>query len=107
MDRQDDLTLYDKVTVSLWARSYRQLTSRPCWKGICLQQAAVSAVLAHLRDCETAHQLFERYDEGIAPDFALIGSLLPELESPTDELLWQIREAAFHLRWRELKGEGA
>ncbi len=33
MDRQDDLTLYDKVTVSLWARSYRQLTSSPCWEG--------------------------------------------------------------------------
>ena len=45
------------------------------------------------------------YDEGIAPDFALIGGLLPELEIPTDELLWQIREAAFHLRWRELNGE--
>ncbi len=106
MDRQDDLTLYDKVTVSLWARSYRQLTSSACWEGICLQQAAVSAVLSRLRDCETAHQLFDRYDTGMPPDFALIGSLLPELEVPTDELLWQIREAAFHLRWQELKGEG-
>ncbi len=107
MERLNDLSPYDRVTVSLWARSQKLLSRQP--EARCLSEAASHAVLAGLRDCQSPTELFARYASDVAPDFALIGSLLPSLESPTDETLWRVRDAAFHLRWQELLtgGNGA
>lgn len=67
-----------------------------------LAQAAIHAVLSRLRRCREPRTLFAAYDEGVLADFALIVSLLPATRSA--HLLWRLREAAFHLRWRELVG---
>ncbi len=99
-ERSNDLSPYDRVTVSLWARSFR-LLARPPQAG-CLGEVASHAVLAGLRDCRTQVELLARYASDVTPDFTLIGSLLPDLESPVDETLWRVRDAAFHLRWQEL-----
>ncbi len=104
VERLNDLSPYDRVTVSLWARSQKLLSRQP--EGRCLSEAASHAVLVGLRDCQSPTELFARYASDVAPEFALIGSLLPSLESPTDETLWRVRDAAFHVRWQELLAEG-
>ncbi len=100
VERSNDLSPYDRVTVSLWARSFMLLARPP--QGGCLSEVASHAVLAGLRDCRAPAELFARYASDVTPDFTLIGSLLPGLESPVDETLWRVRDAAFHLRWQEL-----
>ena len=94
----DDLSRYDRATVALWARSYAALTQRTERRH--LAEAAAHALLPRLRAQTTPAALLARYEADAAADFALIGSLLPG--SPSDEQLWQARDAAFHLRWREL-----
>ena len=96
----DDLSRYDRATVALWARSYAALTRRTEQRQ--LAEAAAHALLARLREHTTPAALLARYETDAAADFALIGSLLPG--SPSDEQLWQARDAAFYLRWRELTG---
>ena len=96
------LTPYDRLTLNLWTRSHAEW--RKCVPGDLLVEAALSAVLAGLRRCRRAEELFELHAESprLDADFALIGSLLPELRIPDDELLWRVREAAFYVRWVEL-----
>ena len=94
----EPLSNYDQTTVGLWARSHaalrQQQTDRP------LAEAAAHALLARLRDCCDPQLLFARYDADPAGDFSLIGSIVPHYPRP--ELLWRIRDTAFHLRWREI-----
>ena len=96
----DDLSRYDRATVALWARSYAALSRRTEQRH--LAEAAAHALLPRLRAHSTPAALLARYETDAAADFALIGSLLPG--SPSDEELWQARDAAFHLRWQELTG---
>jgi len=96
----EHLSRYNRVTVGLWARSHGAL-ARPA-KEACLVEAAVHAVLAGLRLCDQPGVLLARYEADAASDFALIGSLVDG--TPSDEILWQIRDAAYHLRWCELNG---
>ncbi|MGE3795879.1 MAG: hypothetical protein AB7I38_18405 [Dehalococcoidia bacterium] len=95
-----DLSRYDRATVALWARSYAALSRRTDRRH--LAEAAAHALLPRLREYTAPAALLARYETDAAADFALIGSLLPG--SPSDEQLWQARDAAFHLRWRELIG---
>ena len=124
----------DRVTIALWARSYRNLHGNgapggvtgegsapaapgasatgalgalPAW----LAAAAVHAVLAGLRRCTDPAALFAAYADSAAAagDFALIDSIVPlshpdsaERRHQNDERRWQVRDAAFHVRWLEL-----
>jgi hypothetical protein len=66
--------------------------------------AAVHAVLAGLREYGQPASLFTAYEAEAAADLALIRSLV--VGKHPDELLWMVRDAAFHLRWIELVGAG-
>lgn len=98
----EDLTPYDRATVALWSRSYHQLTQQPDYDA--LVDAAVHSVLAGLRRAVQPASLFAAYDADAAADFALIHSLLPDQFA--EELRWQVRDGAFHLRWDELTNPG-
>jgi hypothetical protein len=98
----EDLSPYDRATVQLWARSYAGLSRHP--EHSYLMDAAVHAVLAGLREYKQSASLFTTYEAGAAADLALIRSLVRG-EHP-DELLWTVRDAAYHLRWIELVGAG-
>lgn len=98
----DELSRYDRATVALWARSYAALSRRASRRA--LAEAAAHALLPRLRVIDTPAALLARYETDSAADFALIGSLLPGRMA--DEPLWQARDAAFHLRWRELTAGG-
>jgi hypothetical protein len=84
--------------VGLWARSHRQILqgSVRAWA----TEAAAHALLARLRPVPDQRQLFVRYETDAVVDFALIRSVLPE--AIPDEMLWQVRDAGFYLRWMEL-----
>jgi hypothetical protein len=96
------LSNYDRGTVGLWRRAHTELASPE--GQTCLAWAAVHAVLAGLRRHRDRAALLAAYDSSPAgdADFALIGSLLPD--GPTNPLYFQVREAAYYLRWRELDG---
>jgi len=98
----EHLSPYDRATVNLWARSYAELSRDPT-PGF-LIQAAVHAVLAGLRQHHQPPSIFATYEAHAAADFALIRSLVPSRLS--DEMLWRVRDAAFHLRWIEFTGSG-
>jgi len=69
-----------------------------------LVEAAVHAVLAGLRRYTQPPALLHAYEDQAAADLALIRSVV---ETPlSDELLWRVRDAAFHLRWLELTSSG-
>lgn len=94
----EDLNPYDRATVNLWTRSHRELIHHPQYDH--LMEAAMHAVLTGLRRYRDARSLFSAYETGAAADFALIRSLLPG--NLSEEPLWMVRDAAFHLRWVEL-----
>lgn len=98
----ENLSPYDRSTVNLWSRSYRELINQPGFGHFI--EAAVHAVLTGLRQHRDPASLFSSYDAGAAADFALIRSLLPDESS--EELCWKVRDAAFYLRWVELTGSG-
>jgi len=94
----DELSPYDRATVSLWRRSHTELTEQPEHRQFA--EAGMHAVLAGLRRWSDPGALFDSYEAETAADFALIRSLLPS-DIP-EEMIWRVREAAFYLRWREL-----
>jgi len=98
----EHLSPYDRATVNLWARSYAELSRDPTHGP--LIEAAVHAVLAGLRQYHQPPSLFAAYETNAAADFALIRSLVQDRLS--DEMLWRVRDAAFHLRWVEFTGSG-
>ena len=100
----EQLSRYDRATVGLWSRSHAEL-ARPSGAGQSahdhdwLVEAAVHAVLAGLRGCGRPGDLLTRYEADAAGDLALVGSLV---SGAAGDLPYRVREAAFHLRWREL-----
>jgi len=102
MDAMEKLSNYDRATVGMWRRANAELT--PPLKYLFPTWAAVHAVLAGLRRHHDAAALLAAYDStpDNAADFALIRSLLPEVNS--NPAYFQVREAAFYLRWREVSG---
>lgn len=100
--RVDDLSPYDRATIGLWSRSYQELSRQPGDGAVV--EAAMHAILAGLRRYADAPSLFTAYEAEAAADFALIRSLLPD--DFTEETLWRVRDAAFHLRWLELMDSG-
>ena len=79
---------------------------------VCIWETAVHAVLTGLRRCADLPALFARYAADARADFALIDSLVPALPATTrdaahgidgnHERRFQVRDAAFYLRWLEL-----
>ena len=100
----EQLSRYDRATVGLWSRSHAEL-ARPSGAGQeardhdWLVEAAVHAVLTGLRGCVWPGDLLARYEADAAGDLALVGSLV---NGAAGDLPYRVREAAFHLRWREL-----
>lgn len=98
----DDLSPYDRATVNLWARSAAELHAHA--ESGHLIEAAIHVVLAGLRGYVQPPALFHAYEDHAAADLTMIRSVV---EAPlSDELLWRVRDAAFHLRWLELSGSG-
>ena len=95
----EGLSPYNRATIGLWRRGRERLAAQA---GRALAEAAAHAVLARLRPCREPGALLAAYEASPRADFALIASLLPGDE--TSELFWCVRDAAFHLRWRELGG---
>jgi len=102
MDGIESLCDYDRITLCLWRRASAELD--PLLTELCPTWAAVHAVLVGLRRHADATALLAAYESrhDNEADLALIGSLLPGVES--HPRYFQIREAAFHLRWREVVG---
>jgi len=98
----EHLSPYDRATVNLWARSYAELSRHPTHGP--LIEVTVHAVLAGLRQYHQPPSLFAAYETNAAADFALIRSLVPGRLA--DEMLWRVRDAAFHLCWVEFTGSG-
>jgi len=114
----EHLCRYDRVTLRLWSDGHTHLVvaprapappappaaqdgpSSPLW----LAQAAAHAVLPDLRRCATLTDLLARY-EASAGDLALIHSLVPDAPAPdpVNDPAWRVRDAAFYLRWQELR----
>jgi hypothetical protein len=94
------LNNYDQATVSMWGRGYAGVVARYGMNP--LVEAAIAAVIAGLRRQREAPFLFLAYEQDAEADYQLIGSLLPE--EPTEHLLIQVRDAAFHVRWLQLNG---
>jgi hypothetical protein len=98
----EKLSKYDQTTVGLWRRAHHDLAAPegPAY----LAWAAVHAVLTGLRRYTDAAALLAAYDAsaGQDADFVLIASLLPT--GPANPRYYEVREAAFYLRWRELGG---
>src|SRR5438067_13240479 len=93
------LSPYNRATIGLWRRGRERLAAQP---GRAIAEVAAHALLARLRRCRERDALLAAYEASPFADFALIASLLPGDE--TSELFWCVRDAAFHMRWRELGG---
>jgi len=98
-----ELNRYDRATLGLWARGHAELTHRD--QENYLAWVAVHAILAGLRRETEREALFASYACDPAADFTLIGSLLGSADNRNSELPWQVRDAAYCLRWREIHGD--
>ena len=96
----DPLSSPGQGTAARWARCYQALPFQTGTRWSL--DSAVHALLARLRRCLSASDLFHAYETEAAGDFSLIGSLLEHYPRP--ELLWCVRDAAYYLRWLELTG---
>jgi hypothetical protein len=96
------LTRVEQLTLNTWrwarARLYRVLDPSAV-----LEQAALHAVLASLRDVDTPLALFACHAAAY-PEFSLIVSLLPGERQAA--LRYEILDTAFLMRWEELTGGG-
>lgn len=91
-----------RLTVAIWTCRYRDLLRAA--RRSPLADAAVHVVLADLQRCPERSALLTRYAEPdrVDDDFALVAALVPgDLGSA---LWWQVRDAAYHLRWQQLAG---
>jgi hypothetical protein len=96
------LTRLEQLTLNTWrwaAVTLQNTLARPA----VMEEAAVHAVLAALRDVENPVDLFARHRHG-QPEFHLIQSVLPNNGRPG--LPHDILDTAFLLRWTELAVTG-
>ena len=98
------LTRVQQLTLNTWRLAAAKL-ERQLHPENALEQAAVHALLAILRDVRRPLELFLRHAQA-APDFAFIRSLVEE--RPRDEdLAYDVLDMAFLLRWNELVADGS
>jgi len=96
------LTRVQQLTLSTWrwaaTKLHRVLDPRAI-----LEQAALHALLASLRDVDEPTALFARHTAAY-PEFDLITSLVPPERQAA--LAYEILDTAFFLRWNELVADG-
>ena len=95
-----ELNRYDRATVGMWGQGYAAVVAR--YGANPFVDAAISAVVAGLRRRQDAKALFLAYEDDADPDYQLIDSVLPD--RPGADILVQVRDAAFHVRWLQLNG---
>jgi hypothetical protein len=98
------LTRVQQLTLNTWRLAAAKF-ERQLHRENALEQAAVHALLAILRDVRRPLELFIRHAQA-APDFAFIRSFVEE--RPHDEdLAYDVLDMAFLLRWNELVADGS
>jgi len=102
--RTERLTRVQQLTLNTWRLAAAKL-QRQLHPDIALEQAAVHALLAILRDVRRPLELFLRHAQA-APDFAFIRSLVEERPREED-LAYDVLDMAFLLRWNELVADGS
>jgi hypothetical protein len=100
--QMESSNFYERATIQLWTRS--EAAVMRYWGRAPLAEAAVHALLCRLRACASVPDLSHRYDLEVPADLALVASLAPD--GVDDQLLGQLRDAGFYLRWRELVATG-
>ena len=95
-----ELNRYDRATVGMWGQGYAAVVAR--YGANPFVDAAIAAVVGGLRTRTEAKTLFLAYEDDADPDYQLIASVLPE--QPGENVLVQVRDAAFHVRWLQLNG---
>ena len=96
------LTRVQQLTLNTWRWAAVKLRRVLDPRAI-LEQAALQALLASLRDVDEPTALFKRHAEAY-PEFGLITSLVPTERQAV--LAYEILDAAFLLRWNELVANG-
>ena len=95
-----ELNRYDQSTVSLWGRGYAHVFGHTGWRS--LAEAAMHAVLTGLRRSRDVAALFRCYDADTAAEIELVRSIMPD--GTDEQTLFDVRDAAFWLRWLQLTG---
>jgi hypothetical protein len=96
------LTRFQQLTLNTWRWAHTKL-GRVLDPAAVLEHAALHAVLASLRDVDTATALFDRHAHAY-PEFSLITSLLAN--DRHSNLRYELLDSAFLLRWNELTTAG-
>ena len=96
------LTRVQQLTLNTWRWAAVKLRRVLDPRAI-LEQAALQALLASLRDVDEPTALFKRHAEAY-PEFGLITSLVPTGRQAV--LAYEILDTAFLLRWNELVANG-
>jgi hypothetical protein len=100
--RRIRLSRVEQLTLNTWRWAFRKLR-RVLGPNAILEQAALHAVLASLRDLRQPTALFRRHAEAY-PEFSLITSVVPAERQTT--LAYDILDSAFLMRWNELVADG-
>jgi hypothetical protein len=98
------LNRHQQLTLNTWRLAAAKL-EREVPAIAVLEQAAVHAVLAALRDVPTPVALFVRHAHAL-PEFELIRSLVEEKPREQD-LTFDVLDTGFLLRWNELVADGS
>src|SRR5215216_1902252 len=96
------LSRVEQLTLNTWRWALRKL-GRVLDPNAILEQAALHAVIASLRDLDHPTALFRRHAEAY-PEFALITSVVPVERQAA--LAYDILDSAFLIRWNELVADG-
>jgi hypothetical protein len=98
------LNRHQQLTLNTWRLAAAKLEHELDARTV-LEQAAVHAVLAILRDVLNPLELFVRHSQAV-PEFALIRSLVDERPREED-LAYDVLDTAFLRRWNELVADGS
>jgi len=96
------LSRVEQLTLNTWRWACRKL-GRVLDANAILEQAALHAVLASLRDVDQPTALFRHHAEAY-PEFSLITSVVPAARQTS--LAYDILDSAFLMRWNELVADG-
>jgi hypothetical protein len=98
------LTRFQQLTLNTWRLAAAKL-AREQQSATALEQAAVHALLAILREVRVPLELFLRHTRADS-DFVLIRSLVQKRPGEED-LIYDVLDTAFLLRWNELIVDGS
>jgi hypothetical protein len=90
----------DQQTLRLWARCYASLIANGAMRPP-LVDVAAALLLGHLRTCVDVSALLTRYRNGDRDR-----ELVERVFAPAQANWYEVRDAAYYLRWRELVSAG-